>query len=129
MSDKIIVTVMTADPTGEKLVRFAEQTANRLKKNGLKTSQIRNIFTEVRQIQALWNRDPDRAVRRLSMLRPKLAYQAKRVPEVKGLKDVLTEAIDQVVQSPNEVRDQRFQRLVDLFEAILAYHKAYGGRD
>jgi CRISPR type III-A-associated protein Csm2 len=32
-----------------------------------------------------------------------------------------------MVLENDEVRDERFKRFVDLFEAILAYHKAYGG--
>jgi CRISPR-associated protein Csm2 len=129
MADKTLQMVMTADPTGQELVRFAEQTALALVKQNLKSSQIRNIFTEVRRIQAQWRQEPDKAVRRLSMLRPKLAYQAKRNKEVAGLRDVLTEAIDQVVEAPAEEREERFRRLADLFEAILAYHRAQGGRD
>lgn len=129
MADTRLQTVMTADSTGEELVRYAEQTAQTLVRQNLTKSQIRGIFTEVRQIQAQWRRDPERAVRRLSMLRPKLAYQAQRNRQVEGLKDVLTPAIEAVVQAPAEKRDERFQRFVDLFEAILAYHKALGGSD
>ena len=62
-------------------------------------------------------------VRELLLLKPKLAYQAAREPKVKPLADVLDVAIDQV-----EGQRERFQRLVELFEAILAYHTKYGGK-
>jgi len=123
-----VQSVMTADDSGAELVTFAQQTANVLVKNNLTRSQIRTIFTEVRQIEAMWNNGPE-AVRRLSMLKPKLAYQSARSNTVSHLRDVLTEAIDQVVQAPVDQRDRRFQRFVDLFEAILAYHRAQGGKN
>jgi CRISPR-associated protein Csm2 len=128
-----IQTIITQDQTGQELVQFAERTAERLVKDGLTRSQIRNIFTEVRKIEALWEIDPDRAVRRLTMLKPKLDYQSARQRHVKGLQDVLSEAIDYVTQAEdtreNKERTRRFQRFMELFEAILAYHRAKGGRN
>ena len=62
---------------------------------------------------------------KLLMLKPKLAYAAKRHGGgVDTLKEVLTQAIDRVGND-----QKKFNRFVDFFEAILAYHKAYGGRD
>ena len=122
-----VQTVMTADDSGAELVTFAQQTADILVKNTLTRSQIRTIFTEVRQIEALWPK-PE-ALRRLSMLKPKLAYQAARSNTVSHLRDVLRDAIDEVVKAPAEKQNERFQRFVDLFEAILAYHRAQGGRN
>jgi CRISPR-associated protein Csm2 len=125
-----ISTVMTADPSGAELVEFARQTADRLVKNNLTRSQIRNIFTEVRKIEAMWESKPVEARRRLNMLKPKLDYQTARSQQVEGLRDVLSKAIDSVGEAPDDSeRDKRFQRFVDLFEAILAYHRALGGRN
>lgn len=121
-----VQTVMTADESGAELVKFARQTADALVKNNLTRSQIRTIFTEVRQIEARW--PGQEAMRRLNMLKPKLAYQSARAAPVGPLRDVLDPAIDAVVQAPADKQDQRFQRFVDLFEAILAYHRALGGR-
>ncbi len=120
--------VMTKDPTGRELVKFAERTAARLVKDNLARSQIRNIFSEARKIEALWQTSPDKALRRLMMLKPRLAYQAERKQEVAYLRDVLIEAIDLVEQADDDKRDERFQRFMELFEAILAYHRAKGGR-
>lgn len=119
--------LMKRDESGADLVTFAHQTAQTLVKNNLTRSQIRSIFTEVRQIEALWGR-PE-AVRRLNMLKPKLAYQAARSNAVTHLRDVLSEAIDEVVKAPADQRDERFRRFMDLFEAILAYHRAEGGKN
>ncbi|MGB9673418.1 MAG: type III-A CRISPR-associated protein Csm2 [Anaerolineales bacterium] len=134
-----IQTIMTADPSGQQLVAFASQTADRLVRDQLTRGQIRNIFTEVRKIEALWEaenikpaaeRDYTKALRRLIMLKPKMDYQTSRIPQVKTLKDVLSEAIDQVVNGKNDgEKTDRFKRFVDLFEAILAYHRAKGGKN
>jgi len=121
---------MTADESGKEMVAFAEQTASGLVRDNLRSTQIRNIFTEVRQIEAVWNQNPARAMRRLQMLKPKMAYQAARQRQVEKLRDVLVEAIDEVEKQPaGEKRNQAFQRFTDLFEAILAYHKAQGGKN
>jgi CRISPR-associated protein Csm2 len=115
------VTVEQARTLGENLARQ------------LTTSQIRNIFGTVRRIQMNWPEDPtteteqqraNRAQRELLLLKPKMAYQAKRERGrgVAMLTDVLSEAIDLV----GDDRDN-FQHFIDFFEAILAYHKAYGG--
>lgn len=122
--------IFTSDESGSGLVNFARQTAERLVKDGLTRAQIRNIFTEVRRIEALWEIDPAAALRRLNMLKPKLDYQTARAKEVAYLRDVLIPAIEQVNSgSDKNEKDRRFQRFMDLFEGILAYHRALGGRN
>ena len=129
MPNQSINRIMNADESGKELVEFAEQTARTLVGSGLETTQIRNIYTEARYIEALWSQDSSRALRRLIMLKPKMAYQAKRKHQVSLLRDILIEAIDEVAKhSPGIQQNQAFQRFLDLFEAILAYHKAYGGK-
>ena len=99
---------MTADTSGKELVQFAEQTAERLYRDNLKRTQIRNIFTETRKIEAMKTQDNQAAMRRLMMLKPKLAYQGKRHKEVSKLRDVLTEAIDYVVNEKDvEKQDKK----------------------
>lgn len=127
MPNQKVLQVMSADESGAELVTFAEQTADMLVRQNLTRSQIRSIFTEVRQIETQWRKSD--AVRRLNMLKPKLAYQAARSPSVTLLRDVLSDAIDQVVQAPSDKQTVRFERFVDLFEAILAYHRAKGGKN
>ncbi len=126
-----VKSIMTADPTGSELVTFAEQTAVALVRANLTRSQIRNIFTEVRKIEAMWATDPNTALRRLNLLKPKLDYATVRSEAVAGLRTVLSEAIEQVeaAAKDSDERDKRFQRFMDLFEAILAYHRSKGGRN
>ena len=130
MSDPIIENIITKDEDGSELVQFADKTADLLVKNNLRNTQIRNIFTEVRKIGAMHGQDPSAAIRRLQMLKPKMAYQVARQPQVKLLKDVLSDAIDQVVkiQDP-DAQEKAFEKFLELFEAILAYHKAKGGKN
>jgi CRISPR-associated protein Csm2 len=56
------------------------------------------------------------------LLKPKLAYAAARQNAAKPLSDVMSAAIDKV----HNLKD--FERLVQLIESIIAYHKAEGGR-
>ena len=124
-----ITTIMTADPTGQELVEFAKSKAQ-IWCRDLKRTQIRNIFTEAREIDAEWEGDPIHSMRRLNLLKAKLAYQQARNEKSEGLRglvDVLTKAIDEVGKSPEGQRTERFHRFMDLFEAILAYHRAFGG--
>jgi CRISPR-associated protein Csm2 len=114
----------------------AELLVNRAKSIGttlareLTTSQIRNVFGTVRQIDMLWRpqataEECRQAVRQLLLLKPKLAYQARRQRSrgVEKLESVLVSAIDMV-----EGDRGRFQNLLDFFEAIVAYHVAAGGK-
>lgn len=124
-----IQSIMNQDASGKELVNFAQITARNLVKNRLKSSQLRLIFSEVRKIQALWMVEQNKtsALRRLSMLKPKLYYQAKRHSSMDLLRDVLCAAIDEVLKVTTEEQDERFQKFVDLNEAIIAFHKAEGG--
>ncbi len=111
------------------LIQKAEELGEELSKK-LTTSQIRNIFGEVRSIEQEVGLEektlPLNVQRRLLMLKPKMAYQVGRFSNNGGLKalvDTLSQAIDLI---ENDVR--RFHTFVDLFEAILAYHRCYGGK-
>ncbi len=119
------VRAIIRDGNYQTLVDVADAVGRRLKDLGLSTSQIRNVFGEVRRLQNRYDRN------RLLMLRPKLAYMGARAGNGgRELRDVLTQAIIEIFDgNPDEkTQRERFQHLVDFFEAILAYHRAYGGR-
>ncbi len=121
-----IIRRIVQDGDYQALVDRAERIGEELANLRLTTSQIRNVFGEVRQLQMRFDAN------RLRMLKPKLAYMGARASGGgPRLKEVLTAAVDAVFGgNPTEAEiRQRFQRMVDFFEAILAYHKAYGGRD
>lgn len=121
--------IMLNDPSGAELVKFSRETAQILVRNNLTRAQIRGIFTEVRKIDTMWEGRQGDALRRLNMLKPKLDYQTARSESVRELRNVLIAAIDEVNKATDEKeRGILFHRFMDLFEAILAYHRAEGGR-
>ena len=119
--------IASGDP--EKLVQTAESVGKRLAQLNLSTSQIRAIFGEVRQIEAEWPLDSEKARRKFILLKPKMAYRARKESGqgVKELVRILDPAVDLVTKERAE-EDRRFKRFVEFFEAILAYHKAHGGK-
>lgn len=105
---------------GRDLVDAAEKLGPHLKNGNLTTSQIRNIYGLVKRME-LQQFDAHEFI----LLKPKLAYAAKRARAqgAEDLKVVLSWAIDEVGTD-----EAKFARFVDLFEAILAYHVAAGGK-
>jgi CRISPR-associated protein Csm2 len=118
----------------ERLVKFAEKEGRGLAKLQLTPSQIRNVFGQVRQIEAMWRipTQQAQAERLLLLLKPRMAYQAAKENNrgVQQLRDILTEAIEAVYENTaprDDERERRFRRFTELFEALLAYHKAESG--
>ena len=115
-----------------KLVKWADALGNAFRRD-LSTSQIRQVFGEVRRIDMRWRAGQDGetsawAQRRLRLLGPRVAYQKGRAQgrsaeALEALKRVLEDAIALVGGDR-----QRFTNFVDFFEAILAYHRYYGGK-
>jgi CRISPR-associated protein Csm2 len=120
--------IITDKQSTETLVKCAEEIGTELAENKLTTSQIRAIFGEVRRIEGEWKSEEaevkQQANRSLILLRPKMAYRARKEKGrgVEDLVSVLDPAIDHVKGD-----EDNFKRFVDFFEAILAYHKAHGG--
>lgn len=128
------IQTLITDPDGaQTLVQYADRVGKQLKDSGLTTSQIRALFGEVRQIQAQWEMDEQQqalARRRLTLLKPKMAYRARkeRGRAVEMLVAELEPALDVVIAEKDRTRQTLyFRHFVEFFEAILAYHKAYGG--
>ncbi len=115
------------------LVEQAQKFGKHLQKHKLKTNHLRRFLDAVKQIKARLGRgdkfsevDSD-----IAFLQPQLAYAAARkksemrrdekVNPAKDFSDVITTAIKKV-ESPED-----FYRLVQLVEAIIAYHKEADG--
>lgn len=130
ITKKDLQTIIT-DPNGaQTLVEVADKLGQSLHRY-LTTNQIRALFGEVRQIQAQWKSNPEIAKRRLILLKPKMRYRSKKEGEhaVEELVNVLEPALDIVVaEKDSEKVNDNFQHFVEFMEAILAYHKAYGGK-
>lgn len=118
---EIIQSYITKDDTAEKMVKDAEELGNYLKENKVTTSQIRNAYGNMKKLQMFgWN---NRTRREVLLLKPRLAYAAGRHGNgLTQLKKVMDSAIDAVSDEAS------FQRFCQFFEAIVAYHKAAGGK-
>jgi CRISPR-associated protein Csm2 len=106
------------------LVKHAEEFGPYLKQQRLETNQVRKFLDAVNRLKADLTETGDFAKieTEIVLLKPKLAYAAARQRAAKPLSDVISVAIDKV----NSKED--FERLVQLIESIIAYHKAEGGK-
>lgn len=112
-------------------LKAVEDFGRNLNGQGLTTSQIRQVFTRCKSIEAKEGIEKNK--REFLMLKPYLAYAAKRHGAgVNALRGVLDLAINQVLQGSGVQRpgdeQARFKNFCSLFEAILAYHRAAGGK-
>lgn len=91
-------------------------------RNAISTSQIRIAYGEVTRLKMQFDETA------MLMLRPKMAYAASRQSgdTYKDLQIVITEGINSIANSDN--KKPAFNNLANIFEAMLAYHKAYGGK-
>lgn len=118
----------------EDAINFAEDLGRHLASKRLTTSQIRNIYGEVKRIEEkskLASHFGGEQLQDFLLLRPKIAYAAQRagtrgVDDFKEVMDAMHVAVMSVDESE---RGKAFKRFSNMFEAILAYHKAAGGRE
>ncbi|MEY8688144.1 type III-A CRISPR-associated protein Csm2 [Bacteroides sp. AN502(2024)] len=106
------------------LVEFAEKAGKYMAENNLTNSKIRSIYGEIKRIQ-MKTFEKDKAS--FFLLKPKVAYALGREQkDVKGLqlfKSIFDKSFDDVTN------ETQYLNFCNLIEAILAYHKAYGGKD
>lgn len=113
---------------------------NRPGKNAMATSQLRNIFSEAKQIESQikmiqYSNDKETKWKntikpRILLLRPKIAYATARA--VDRNRDSRMVAFGEVVDKALRVASGKmeyYKNFIQMFEAIIAYHKKYGGRD
>ncbi|MBE9049395.1 type III-A CRISPR-associated protein Csm2 [Nostocales cyanobacterium LEGE 11386] len=106
------------------LVNHAAAFGPYLKQQRLETNQVRKFLDAVNRLKAdLTEKGEFSAIEtEVVLLKPKLAYAAARQRAAKPLGDVMSVAIDKVESTED------FERLVQLIESIIAYHKAEGGK-
>ncbi|WP_083757315.1 type III-A CRISPR-associated protein Csm2 [Carboxydothermus hydrogenoformans] len=108
------------DPKGELLISSAEKLGSFLARVAkMTTSQIRNLYTEAKSINY---KDSDGPYR-VNLLRAKFAYIAGRYSQVRDLQKIADKALAQIDSY------EKFKRFIDFFEAVVAYHRAYGGKE
>lgn len=103
--------------------RFAD------KYNGIKTNQVRNIYSSIIAMRVKMRLKENKTVpfaelkKDLVLLKPKLAYAAGRQKVVRPLYDLVSQAITITKE------EKGLSNFIALMEAIVAYHKFYGGKD
>jgi len=112
------------------LIDAAQKFGEIIKNNGLTTSQIRQVFSKLKSIEA---KQYSSHRTEFMMLKPYIAYAAGRQKNVDGLqnfKEKITWGIDSVLNSQDDYQEEekRFKNFCTFFEAILAYHRACGGK-
>lgn len=104
----------------------AKELGESLADQKVSTSQIRNVFGEIRRVQAL-GVDSD-GKNRLYMIEPKLAYvMGKSKGEKQGFKDLLKVVNKSVPIVLEKNSKERFGNFVNYMEAVVAYHRYNGG--
>lgn len=96
----------------DKVKKYMQENAR-----NISTSQIRNIFSRIRSIQNYHE---------LALLRPKLAYISGREERNDAMKTMLYLLDRLMVAVDSEEKLRQFQ---DFFEAVVAYHKYWGGKN
>jgi CRISPR-associated protein Csm2 len=88
----------------------------------ISTSQLRQVYGAVKQAEHRYQADNDMAaaLRRLRLLKPKLAYLTAREESVEAFKEKIIEQIDKAVEKPSSARLEYFFRLL---ESFVGYHK------
>lgn len=104
-----------------------------LANQGIGRSQVRNILNSFQVIAESWDAtDESERGRQIARLKPNLVYLAARETNhdkkelLTGLVNTLGYGIDAVLEQglSNQHRYTRYTALVDLVEAITAYHRA-----
>ena len=105
------------------LVNHAEKFGKELRDQRLETNQIRKFLDAINRLKSkLVGSQFSEIEADIVLLKPKLAYAAARQNVVKPLNKVMSAAIDKVYSKAD------FERLVNLVESIIAYHKEAGGK-
>ena len=111
-------------------ISFSEEFGKYLAELKYTTSQIRNVFGELRRIQM---KGIESQVSSFHLLKPKIAYTTRKdkstsdtqVEASKKFKELFDEAHN-AVDLDNQPR-KHFDHFMNLMESVLAYHKAHGG--
>jgi CRISPR-associated protein Csm2 len=111
----------------DQAIMFAEFFGRYLVSLDLSTSQIRNVFGEIKRLQQSQKLDQNH----LLMIKPRLVYSTERkgTKGSKKFREVIEKAFDMVIQARDEKQKiTRFENFANFFEAILAYHRSFGGK-
>lgn len=92
-------------------------------KHGLKTTQLRKFFGAIRDIEM--EKDWKHMETSFYLLKPKLANSVGRGLIPRDFYDFMKVCMNKVDVGTEEEKVKNFKRLVELVEAVVAYHKFY----
>ena len=108
------------DSNGQVLIENAMKLGAYLNSRDMTSSQIRSLYVTAKKI----NYEDCDGPYEVSMLRARFAYAAGRHKKQVGpFQKVADRALARVKSA------EEFRRFMDFFEAVVAYHRAYGGRE
>lgn len=124
------------DPDGKELFYCAEESGKFMAEKGVTATQVRKFYSKARQIKFRENdkNAANEVMYELRMLKAIISYTAGRFSKSKDdplhkMKDILSKAIDEAINDKMKFDKKRFERLENFFEAIVAYHRSYGGKE
>jgi CRISPR-associated protein Csm2 len=111
---------------------FGEYLSRTTNQKALTTSQLRRFFGELKRIDSDFKKNQAD----LLMLKPMLAYAVGRDKDdsgrsrthIKEFEEEMSKGITSIRISDKENGEKDFRNFVKIFEAIVAYHKYYGGK-
>lgn len=104
------------------MILFTEKAGQMMKSKNLSTSQIRNVYGEIKRIQVAGY---EKEKTSFYLLKPKMAYALGRDDKNLGLK-LFKKIFDKCF---DYVKDEKtYKNFCNLIEALIAYHKSFGGK-
>ncbi|MEP0861577.1 MAG: type III-A CRISPR-associated protein Csm2 [Ignavibacterium sp.] len=120
------IELKSIDEINEQSILFSEFFGRYLVRLDLSTSQIRNVYGDVMRLK-MKGFNPNE----LMLLKPRLAYTTERkgTDGSRKFREKIENALDKVIFSEDKSKQEtRFQNFANFFEAILAYHRSFGGK-
>ncbi len=104
------------------MIEYCKKLGHLLKSNNISSSQLRNIYGEVIRIRM---KGYETMKEDFLLLKPKLYYNASRNNSI-FFKNFIEKSIEPAM---DQVKDSKtLENFHNYLEAILAYHKYYGGK-
>ena len=111
----------------QEMIEFTKKLGQFLKEYRVSSSQLRNIYGEITRIKL---KGIENEIPAFWLLKPKIAYNAARIDKrnEKEAFNELVKILNQAIDSVDLQNAKTFDNFQKFFEAILAYHKFYGGK-
>lgn len=119
------IELKSVDAISDQSILFSEFFGRYLVRLDLSTSQIRNVYGEVMRLKMKGFN-----LNELLLLKPRLAYTTERkgTDGSRQFRQKIERALDKVIFSSEGKQELYFQNFANFFEAILAYHRSFGGK-